>query len=313
MIVVLPGFSNTMAAVTAASSSSLSVVVVILGRGRHLERCLDALRCRKGVPDAEIIVPCDGTHAEEAALRERFPEVKFLQLTGKRTYAELRTAGVCAARGRIVAITEDQCIPPPRWCANILEQHAAPDAARRVAIGGPVDKLTPDKPINWAIYLRELGTYMPPVAEGPAHALTDCNVTYKREALEAIADAWKNTFHEPDVHAALQKNGGTLWLSPALLTMQQREMRLGPALRERYTFGRLYGGLRAAGVSRLKRLALILLSPLLPLLLVARVYAGVFGKGRHIGPALAALPYIVLFALAWAFGELVGYVAGKKE
>jgi hypothetical protein len=287
------------------------VVVVILGRGQHLERCLEALRRREEAPDAEIIVPCDETHSDESALQQRFPEASFIHLPGRRTYAELRTAGVRAARGRVVAITEDQCIPPPRWCASIIEQHSAADAAGRAAIGGPVDKFTPDKAINWAIYLRELGTYMPPVSEGPAQALTDCNVTYKREALEAIADVWRDAFHEPNVHAALARKGGTLWLSPALLTLQQRELQLGPALRERYAFGRLYGGLRARTVSPAKRLALALLSPLLPLVLAARVYAGVFGKGRNIGPALRALPFVALFAVVWGFGEFIGYLTGR--
>jgi hypothetical protein len=298
-----------MSSVTFDPIPSLSVIVVILGRGHHLHRCLETLRRREGVPDAEIIVPCDDTHTREAALRAKFPEANFLHVSGKRTYAELRAAGVRAARGNVIAITEDQCIPPPRWCANVVEAHRSPHAA----IGGTVDKFTPDKPINWAIYLRELGTYMPPVAEGPAHALTDCNVTYKREALAAIADVWQDAFHEPDVHAALLARGGTLWLSPALLTLQQREMQLGPAISERYTFGRLYGGLRAASVSGAKRLMLILLSPVLPLLLVARVYAGVFGKRRHVGPALLALPYILLFALVWGWGEFVGYVTRKTE
>jgi hypothetical protein len=291
------------------SVPSLSVIVVILGRGPHLVRCLEALLSREGVADGEIIVPHDDTVTDSAALASRFPEVKFVSLTGKRTYAELRTAGVRASRGRIVAITEDQCVPPPRWCANVLEAHQSSHAA----IGGPVDKVSPDKAINWAIYLRELGTYMPPVTEGPVHALTDCNVTYKREALDAIADVWRHAFHEPDVHAALAKNGGTLWISQSLLTMQQREIVLGPALKERYAFGRLYGGLRAASIPSKERFFLLIASPLLPVLLTARVYATVFSKKRHIGPALAALPFIVLFALVWGWGEFVGYLTRRTE
>jgi len=272
-------------------------------------RCLEALRRQENAPGLEVIVPYDDRRTEIAVLREKFSEVNFVHLPGERSYAELRTAGAKASRGRIVAITEDQCIPPPRWCANIIEAHRAPYAA----IGGPVDKQAPDSPLNWAIYLRELGTFMPPLAEGPAHALTDCNVTYKRDKLEAIAAVWAQAFHEPEVHAALEKSGGKLWLLPALLTMQQRTLLLGPALAERYAFGRLYGGLRVAAVAPGKRIALILLSPLLPLLLVARVVLGVLRKRRHIGACLAALPYITLFAVVWGWGEFVGYVTGRTE
>lgn len=289
----------------------LSVVVVILAGGAHVGRCLETLRKQEHPPAMEVIVPHDDRRAEMAVLREQFPEVKFVRVAGERSYAELRTAGVKASRGRIVAITEDQCIPPPRWCANVIEAHRTPYAA----IGGPVEKQTPDSPLNWAIYLRELGTFMPPVTEGPAHALTDCNVTYKRPALDAIASVWAHVFHEPDVHAALAQYGesAALWLSPALLTMQQRTLRLGPALAERYAFGRLYGGLRVAAVSPARRLVLILLSPLLPVLLVARVVLGVLRKRRHIGACLAALPYITLFALVWGWGEFVGYLTARTE
>jgi hypothetical protein len=154
---------------------------------------------------------------------------------------------------------------------------------------------------------------MPPIAEGPSESLTDCNVTYKRDALEKIATVWMAEFHEPEVHAALRQCGETLWLSPALLTYQQRDIVLRPAIRERYEFGRLYGGLRVAHLSGFRRLALIAATPLLPLVMVARVLQGVIGKRRHIGVSLAAMPYLILFAAVWSWGELVGYVTGRPE
>jgi hypothetical protein len=167
--------------------------------------------------------------------------------------------------------------------------------------------------LNWAIYLRELGTYMPPLAEGPTNALTDCNVTYRREVLEKIRAVWEERFDEPPVHGALTASGGTLWMSPGLLTFQQRTFTLGPAIRERYDFGRLYGSLRAAAISPGKRLLLIVASPLLPFVLTGRVLASVFAKRRHIGAAIAALPYMLLFAVVWACGELAGYLTGRAR
>jgi hypothetical protein len=291
----------------ASTPPELSVVVVILGGGAHLERCLTTLRWQENPPGMEVIVPHDDRRPEIASLRAQFPEVQFVHTPGQHTYPELRSAGVKASRGTLVAVTEDQCIPNPQWCANIVAAHQVP----RAAIGGPVDKQGPDAALNWAIYLRELGAYMPPVAEGPTHALTDCNVSYRREQLDAIAPVWAEAFHEPNVHGALQARGGTLWTTPALMVYQQRTIALGPAIRERYEFGRLYGRLRAGVLSGAKRYALAAACPLLPFLFVARVYANVFGKKRHVGPALAALPYIALFALVWACGEFVSYWTGR--
>lgn len=291
----------------AAAVPQLSVVVVVLGGGAHLVRCLESLGQQAGAPAMEIVVPHDDRQADVAAFGERFPQVNFLHLSGRRTYAQLRAAGVRASCGKVVAVTEDQCIPPPAWCANVLAAHSAAHAA----IGGPVEKHEPDTPLNWAIYLRELGGYMPPMAEGPSRSLTDCNVTYKRAALDAIVDLWQQSFHEPQVHAALQERGETLWLSPALLTFQQRTLELGPALAERYEFGRLYGSMRAATTPTAKRLLLIVASPLLPVLLLGRAVLTVLRKRRHGMACVRALPYLALFATVWAWGEFLGYLTRR--
>ncbi len=286
------------------AAPALSVVVVVLAGGSHTVRCLETLRRRDGVPDAEILVPHDDRLTNAADLRKNFPEVQFIPLPGRCTYAQSRAAGVKASRGAIVAVTEDQCIPPAAWCANVLRAHESSHAA----IGGPVEKLEPDTALNWAIYLRELGGFMPPMAEGQTHTLTDCNVTYKRAALDKIADVWPESFHEPQVHAALEARGETLWLSPTLLTMQQRTLQLGPALAERYEFGRLYGAMRVQKTGIGKRLVMAAASVVLPVLLTARVFATAFGKGRHIGAAFRATPYLILFAAVWAWGEFLGYL-----
>jgi hypothetical protein len=288
-------------------SLELSVVVVVLAGGHHLVRCLEALRAQASPPSMELIVPHDDRIQESELPRQRFPAVNFLHMPGEHSYAQLRTAAISTCRGRLIALTEDQCIPPEKWCANVVAAHDGPHAA----VGGPVEKFRPDRPLNWAIYLRELGSYMPPIAEGPATALTDCNVSYKRAALAAIQPVWAEAFHEPQVHGALRERGAGLWLSPALLTYQQRSLKLGPALAERYAFGRLYGGLRVGSVSMGKRLALIAASPLLPALLLFRVLSVVARKRRHIGACCAALPYLALFSLVWGWGEFVGYVTGK--
>jgi hypothetical protein len=292
-----------------AGIPGLSVVVVPLSGGASLLRCLEALQAQLPSGQLEIIVSHDDALDEVSTFRRRFPGVRFLQVANKSSYARFRTAGVRSARGRIVAITEDQCIPPPPWGANILKAHETPHAA----IGGPIGKLTPDTSLGWAIYLREFTGYIPPVTEGPSASLTDCNVSYKRVALDAIGDVWAEAFHESEVHDALLKRGETLWLSPQLVTLQQRSMSLGTALRERRDFGRLYGSLRAKDLSAWKRVALVIASPLLPLLLTGRVVLAVLRKGHYLGACLRAFPYIALFATVWSWGEMLGYLTGTPS
>ncbi|MGH9859879.1 MAG: glycosyltransferase [Candidatus Acidiferrales bacterium] len=295
-----------------APAPDLSVVVIVLGPQPNLARCLTALQ-QQALPGAqsfEIIVPCDDRSSHAQPLRDEFPGVQFLVLkAGQKSFAALRSAGLLASRAPIVAITEDQCIPPRDWCANILAAHRLHAAA---AIGGSVDKQGADTALNWAIYLRELGVgYMPPVADAPSLHLTDCNVTYKRAALDAIAGVWREEFHEPQVHGALQARGGELRLSPALLTFQQRSFQLDAAVAERYDFGRLYGSLRVKDASVAKRVLLAAAALLLPFLLTARVLLTAFRKRHHRWQSIRTLPHLLLLSGVWAWGELLGYLTAK--
>ena len=290
-----------------SSAPNMSVVVVILGGRSYLPRCLEALVQQVSGEDTEIVVPCDGRTPDLAAVRKLFPAVRFITVSGPRTYAELRALGVQESRGTIVALTEDHCTPNSDWCAQIRKAHAGPHAA----VGGAVDKKESDTAVNWALYLADYGRYMSPMPEGPLHHLSDCNVSYKRSSLQAIGDVWHNEFHEPAVHEALRARGESLWFSPHVVVRQQRSLGFSEAVKDRYSFGRLFGGERVASASWLLRLFYISFSVLLPGLLTARVAQHVFRRRRCTGAFLYALPALALLNLAWAWGEFVGYVTGR--
>lgn len=288
----------------------LSVIVVVLTRRADcLNRCLVSLTTQQDVSMPELIVPCDETCTELVKLREQYPVVRFLPVSGTRTYAELRSLGIHESRGRIVALTEDHCKPAPDWCKQILTAHERSDAA----IGGAVDKEPGDSALNWAFYLADYARYMNPVAEGPTKNLTDCNVSYKRSALEAIADRWREEFHEPTVHSSLVSNGESLRLSPRIVVYQQRSLRFVDAMRDRYAFGRLFSATRSEVFSSGKRAFYAALSFLLPALLVTRVMAHVFRTKRYTKEFFIALPYLTLISIVWASGEFLGYVTGQAE
>jgi len=290
---------------TTSAAPGLSVVVVMLGGRSYLPRCLEALQRQVGVARPEIIVPCDESVADLAQLRHRYPEVQLLPVEGRRTYAELRAIGFHRARGPIIALTEDHCSPDPDWCQQILKLHEAPHAA----VGGAVDK-GPDGILNWAIYLCDFSRYMNPVAEGSSAYLTDCNVSYKRRALEPLAPLWAREFHETTINWTLASQGQSLWLSARVIVNQQRSLRLSAALAERYRFGRLFARTRVAATPWVRRLLYAVGALVLPLVLTARVARHVLVKRRARDRFLVALPAIVLLNTVWALGELVGYVQG---
>jgi hypothetical protein len=182
-------------------------------------------------------------------------------------------------------------------------------------VGGVVDKGDRDgrgdTALNWAAYLCDFGRYMPPVRPGRSSYLTDCNVTYKRTALEAVRPFWASRFNETTVHWALEARGETLWLDPAIIVRQQRSVRLEDAIRERYAFGRLFATTRVAATTLPGRAVYAAGSLLLPGLLVGRLAVGVARKGRGGRELLRALPALGVLSTVWAWGELVGYVTGR--
>lgn len=287
----------------------LSIVVVTLVDREHLNHCLAALDKQIATARFETIVPCDETLGDIAVLQAEFSSATFISLTGKRTYAEIRAAGAGMARGRLLAVTEDHCLPGPGWVQSIVDAHEQPP----LAIGGVVEKTGPDKSLNWAVYFLDYLRYMPPVQAGETHELTDLNVSYKMSVLQEIRNIWALEFHEPSVHAALEARGGKLWLSPDIVVHQKRQLHIGHALWDRYAFGRLFGSTRASSVSRGKRMVYAALAPALPVLLVVRLTRLIMNKKRHTGEFIVALPYIILLASVWAWGEFIGYLTGTSE
>lgn len=288
----------------------VSVIVVTLVGQTYLQRCLEALTRQEEAPAFEVIVPCDQSLGDVSGLQGKYPKVLFLPVNGRCTYAELRTLGIQQARADILAITEDHCLPVPTWCKHIWQAH---QSLPHAAIGGPVEKKIPDAPLNWAIYFADYLRYMPPMGEGPTHQLTDLNVTYKRSALEPIAEVWAKEFHENAVHGALEARGQTLWMSPKVLVHQQRGMTLRHALWDRYAFGRLFASTRVQMVSLPRRLIFTASSVLIPFLLTLRVVGLMRWKRRWQGEFWRALPLIFLVNATWALGEFIGYITGSSR
>jgi GT2 family glycosyltransferase len=303
------------------SAPRLSVVVALIsGDLDDLVACLNALTTQQAPPSMEIVVPYDEPVAAVAGLASRFPGVRFLPVEGLDTAAAragasrehhdtLRTYGLRATAGEYVALTEDHAVQEPRWCAglvSLLDEHP-----RVAAIGGAVE-CGSDRVLNLAVYHCDFGRYANPLREGAAEFVSDSNVAYRREALEAIAEAWKDDYHETLVHWALVKHGLEIWLTPRVVVWQNRRtLTFGRALLERYVWGRSFAGTRCVDAPLARRLVYAMLSPLLPFVMTMRLVRGVWARRRGLLRFHVVLPFVFVLQCIWALGELVGYVTGR--
>jgi hypothetical protein len=294
------------------SSLPLSVTVIMFVGPQALSRCLEALHAQEQAPEFEILVPCDDALKERSALAHRFPRATFLPLSGNRTPAELRAHAVRHSRGHIIGLLEDHCAPDPDWCARVVAAHQSPHAA----VGGAVDKGFPagaasDSALNWAVYLADYSRYMNPMPEGHAASLTDCNVTYKRAALEPIADLWSSEFHENLVNDRLRAHGQTLWFDPRIVVREHRPMTLASAARDRYAFGRLFASTRVEGTPLLKRLIWAGASVVMPPVLTARAARNLIRRGRYREQIARCAPALLFVTSVWMLGEMIGYLTAS--
>lgn len=304
-----------------AANPLLTVVVTVVSdtaeqaNTSHLEGCLKALQRQIDPPATEVLVTCAADLPGLKELQQRLPHVRFICADKLRTahsgpsrehHDELRGVGIRSARALLVALLEDCGRPHPHWSAQLLKEHAQPYAA----VGGAMENGI-DRSLNWAVYFGDFGRYQNPVPRGPSAYVSDANVCYKRAALDRVAEAWAENYNEARVHAALAKHGEVLALSPDVIVYQHRlNLRLGPALMERYIWGRSFAAVRVAAIATSRRAILVALCPLLPPMLLLRQFKNVLRTRRNRAAFVRALPLTALLDLAWSFGEFIGYLTG---
>lgn len=289
------------------TTPELSVVLAATTDERYLGTCLDALVRQAGDVSAEVIV-CARSNSPSAQLVDaKYPEVRLIVADQLSSVAELRALGVRAAYGRLIAITEDHCIPPPDWFVTIRQAHVNHLGP---AIGGAVDNGATERLVDWAVFFCEYSNFMSPAPRGIVHDLPGPNVSYKREALVALDVLTGTEFWETVVHGQVERAGETLWSDPSIRMLHRKHFATRSFLAERYHYSRSFAGRCAATISPMRRLGYTLLTPLLPPLLVRRISQRVLSRRRYTPIFLRTLPYLVLFTLVWAWGEAVGYLLG---
>lgn len=306
-----------------SASPVLSVVVAMVSDTTdasydcsHLLRCLEELHTQSGAPPMEIIVPHHAHISKITEIKQQYPEVRFVPVADLPRYRglgcrhqhhnELRARGLAAARGEIVALIEDHARPREDWCASIVRAHER-DAA---GVGGAIENGL-DSPLSWAVYFSDFAAYQNPVPDGETWMISDANSSYKRAALEETREIWQEAFNQVAVNQALLARGRKLAISSDIVVYQQRAgLRLFSALLERFIWGRHFGASRTQWVPAWRRLVYLVLSPLLPAVLLARMARITRTRRRNWKPFLRALPLTALLTCAWSLGEAAGYLTG---
>jgi hypothetical protein len=182
-----------------------------------------------------------------AEMDEMGGPIRWLSMPGSSVF-QLRHAGYQAARGEVVAITEDHCYVEPDWVANIIAAHERhPDAA---AIGGAVLNNTNDKLVDWAAFFLTQGPFMPPLANGVAERISGpANVSYKRHVLERLGgDEEQGVIDFLELPAAM--DGEELVADDSILVRHNQSQGLAGTSLAEFDNGRTIAGYRRRQMER---------------------------------------------------------------
>jgi len=295
---------------TLADSPRVSVVVASGAGGDFLPRCLESLRDQVDPAHTEVLVVdrCGGETA--ARVRRRHPFVTLIEprLDHRPGVPELRAIGAERARGDVVAILEEHCVAPPNWIATIRSSFRPDDAA----IGGPILPQDYGRLRDWVVYLSEYHSFLPPWPEGERTSLNGANTAYDREKLLGHRDVLRTGYWEVVLHPAVAQEGRFRSV-PAMGVIHTGPFDYRYYLSQRYLLSRVWGGARRERVGLSRRLLYLGAAPLFPGLLLARIARCVARSEVPLRRYLLALPLLVPVAVAYVWGEWLGYLMGVGD
>jgi GT2 family glycosyltransferase len=138
-----------------ASRLDVTVAIATIDRPASLARCLDAILGGHALPGEIVIVDQSASQDTAALVGSRAAAspvpLRFIRQP-RRGLAASRNLALAHASGRVVAFTDDDCVPDPEWIARIAAAFDAPSPPH--AVSGRILPLGPERPGFYAVSSR---------------------------------------------------------------------------------------------------------------------------------------------------------------
>lgn len=283
-------------------SSELSIVVPAVNGWADLDRCLSALDGERARTSLEVLVPERTGEAVRNSATEKYPWARIIPVGKDTSIPQMRAIGIDDARSPTVAIIEDHIVVRPGWARAMTD---ARTAEARVVGGGLVNTAT-DSVVDWAAWLCEYSHLAGPAPEGRVEGMHGNHTVYDRQLLldhRAVVQSGK---WEDALHDAIRRGGVTLWSRPDIVAGHEKHYTVGEYTTQRFLYSRAYAAMRTKDSGAAKRLVYGLTAFALPPVLLYRIVTRVLRGGLYRSHLVPSLPFLAIFVVSWALGEIAG-------
>ena len=280
----------------------ISVLLPTTNPWPAVSSALASVLSQTGAPSFEALV-LDG-HGAALSATHPDPAVRWLRLQGKDSFA-LRAAGIAAARGAIVVVSEDHCIAPGDWLAAIAAAHSAD--ARSALVG-----VTANHPDSSSSAMDRANFVLTFAGQNPSRLAirwdrlpVPTNLSFKRAELPpATLEAGEFEY----AWLARLRETGSLGVCPSVV-LQHRQSWGWRVLSVHFASGRAYGA-TVPGWPWKERLRWWLALPFLPPQLARLSIPDLLDEAAGSTPYIGDLFCLITLILVNLTGQVVGAIRG---
>lgn len=255
-------------------------------------------------PDVEFLL-CSGSSMSLLVGVPDEDNVRIVQTSRGSRIPLLWRDGIRAARAEKVALTTAHCIPSETWLDQLLTYSLD---GNQVAFGGAIANIENDNSIGRMVYLLRYVRFTNVKENGSTDDIAADNAIYRKADILEHDDLLEVGFWEPSFHRRFLNEGKVIQFDNTLLMVHKNCYSARQFICQRYSHGVEFGKARRKLLSPFRRMAMIGLSPLIPVIFIMKIMATArcdkkfsFGFNRDI-------LWLLVFVLAWSAGETIGYI-----
>lgn len=293
------------------SMPALSVIVAVQHAQQNLPEIVRALDCARH-PEVEFLfcyTDADQDVPAPFAPGTHDGTIRLVRSALGSLIPHIWRDGIVAARAEHVALTTGHCIPDDNWLDNIKLL----DWNGLAGIGGVIENHAESSARDWAVYLLRYVSFAPPQTARRVEEIAADNAVYRRTLIQQETDLLQHGFWEPSFHARFRAAGFSLALDPSLRVIHRNRYTANQFFGQRFAHGRAFGLARASSLPLVKRMLLVALSPLLPLIFLRKIVAAARQNPYTRSHLPRALPWLLFFLLGWGLGEARAYLESMVQ